>query len=180
MIAAQRIVGATLGIVFGFVLVWSGMISPDVIRGALLFEDSYLYFFMGSAVGTAALGLALVRRLRPRAVLTGGRVQWSSEPVERRHLTGALMFGIGWGITAVCPGPLAAQLGQGIAWSLPVLAGVVVGVRLHQRQGRAETEPAAERFGRQPTAGVTGERYVRRRPAGHSAGSAGNAATGRR
>ena len=53
---------AGVGLVFGVVLSWSGMTSPDVIRSALLFEDSYLFLFFASAVATAAIGLALLRR----------------------------------------------------------------------------------------------------------------------
>ena len=148
---AERLAGGLIGLVFGFVIVWSGMISPEVIRGALLFEDAYLFLFFGSAVGTAAVGLALVRRRSPRALLTGARVHWTRERVERRHIVGSLLFGIGWGVTNVCPAPIAAQVGQGIAWSLPLLTGVVGGVALHLRRHRTETEPAAEpRFTRDP------------------------------
>ena len=109
--------------------------SPDVIRSALLFEDSYLYLFFASAVATAAIGLRLLRR--------SGRVAWTPVQPARRHVTGALMFGIGWGVSDACPGPIATQIGQGIAWALPTLAGVVLGVYLFQRRG-AETEPASE------------------------------------
>ena len=65
----SRIAGAAIGLVFGITLCWSGMSSPDVIRGALLFEHSYLFLFFASAVGTAALGLALLRRRERRALL---------------------------------------------------------------------------------------------------------------
>lgn len=141
---AAKLAGAAIGLIFGFVIVWSGMTSPNVIRGALLFEESYLFLFFASAVATAAIGLALVRRRSPRALLTGAPVRWARETVERRHVGGALMFGVGWGVADVCPAPVATQVGQGIAWSLLVLAGVVIGVGLHLRRGRAETEPAAD------------------------------------
>jgi uncharacterized membrane protein YedE/YeeE len=141
---AERVAGALIGLVFGFVVVWSGMISPNVIRGALLFENSYLFLFFAAAVGTAALGLALVRRRSPRALLTGAPVRWTRDHVERRHVAGALLFGTGWGIANVCPAPIAAQLGQGMAWALPVATGVVIGVALHLRRNRTETEPAAD------------------------------------
>lgn len=140
----RRVAGGAVGLVFGFTLVWSGMVSPEVIRSALLFEESYLFLFFGSAVGTAALGLAIVRRARMRALLTGAPVAWARETLDRRHVAGGALFGLGWGVTAVCPGPIAAQVGQGVGWSLLVLAGVLGGVALFQRQGRPETEPPAE------------------------------------
>jgi uncharacterized membrane protein YedE/YeeE len=64
--------------------------------------------------------------------------------VQRRHITGSLLFGLGWGISDACPGPIATQIGQGIAWALPLIAGVLIGVRLHLRRNAVETEPATD------------------------------------
>jgi uncharacterized protein len=141
---AQRTAGATLGVVFGFVLCWSAMVDPDVIRGALLLEQSYLFLFFGSAVAVAAVGTELLRRRRARALLTGSPVSWPRERPQRRHVVGSVVFGVGWGVANACPGPVAAQLGQGMLWSLPILAGILIGVRLFMRGGARETEPAAD------------------------------------
>ena len=130
-----RLAGLAVGIVFGLVLSWSGMTAPDVIRSALLFEDSYLFLFFASAVATAAIGLRLLR--------SAGRVTWTPERPERRHVSGALIFGVGWGVSNACPGPIAAQLGQGIWWAAWTLSGVLLGVYLFVRRSE-ETEPASE------------------------------------
>lgn len=139
-----RSTGAAVGLVFGFVLCWSGMIDPNVIRSALLFESSYLFLFFGSAVLVATVGVELLRHLRARALLTGTPVNWTRERVGRRHIVGSLLFGVGWGVANACPGPIAAQIGQGILWTVPLLAGVVIGVLLFQRGGAVETEPAVD------------------------------------
>ncbi len=139
-----RAAGAAVGLVFGFTIVWSGMTSPSVIRGALLFEDSYLFLFFGAAVITATIGLAVVRRRGGRALLTGVPIAWSTEAVQRRHVAGAFIFGVGWGITNVCPGPAATAVGQGIGWSFITFAGIVLGVRLFQHREARETEPAVD------------------------------------
>ena len=139
-----RAAGAVIGAVFGVMLVWSGMASPDVIRQALLFEDSYLFLFMFSAMSVAALGQYLVRRSRARSILTGSPLEWTPDRPEPRHFTGAALFGVGWGLANVCPAPIATQLGQGIGWALLTFAGVVIGIRLFQRQGAHETEPAVD------------------------------------
>jgi uncharacterized membrane protein YedE/YeeE len=142
------IAGAAVGVVFGVTLSWSGMVSPDVIRGALLFEQSYLFLMFASAVATAWLGLALLRRREgARALVAGGRLTFTRERPERRHVTGALLFGLGWGIADACPGPIAAQLGQGIPWAVFTLAGMLGGIWLHLRRGAAETEPANDSRG---------------------------------
>jgi uncharacterized membrane protein YedE/YeeE len=130
-----RLAGLGVGLVFGLVLAWSGMMSPDVIRRALLFEDSYLFLFFGSAVVTAGVGLRLLRR--------SGRVAWTPERPERRHVAGALIFGVGWAVSDACPGPIAAQLGQGIGWAVWTLTGVLLGVYLFLRRSE-DTEPACD------------------------------------
>ena len=129
----KRLTGFTVGAVFGVALSWTGMSSPEVIRRALLFEDSYLFLMFASAVATAFVGTRLLRALRARAVLTGEPVGWSVAAPERRHVVGSLMFGSGWAISDACPGPIATQLGQGVAWSLFTLAGVVVGIAIFLR-----------------------------------------------
>jgi uncharacterized membrane protein YedE/YeeE len=137
----RRGAGAIVGAVFGVVLCWTGLSSPEVLRQGLLFENAYLYLFFGSAVITSAIGLRLVRGRR--APLTGERVDWSNPRIERRHIVGSLVFGIGWGIADACPGPIATQLGQGVWWSVFTLAGVLIGVRIFLRRAE-DTEPAAE------------------------------------
>jgi uncharacterized protein len=139
-----RVAGALVGVAFGFVLCWSAMIDPNVIRGALLLEQSYLFLFFASAVVVAAVGVELLRRREARALLTGAPVTWVRERPQRRHIVGSAIFGVGWGVACACPGPVAAQLGQGMLWSLPILAGILIGVWLFLRAGARETEPALD------------------------------------
>ena len=141
----RGIAGGLIGVVFGVTLCWSGMTSPVVIRQALLFEKSYLFLFFASAVATGSLGLWLLRRGHERrALLVNTKLSWPTDRIERRHIVGSLIFGLGWGISDACPGPIATQVGQGIAWGLVTLAGVVLGVHIFLRQGARETEPAAQ------------------------------------
>jgi hypothetical protein len=139
--------GAGIGVVFGIVISWSGMAGPDVIRQALLFEQAYLFLMFASAVATASLGLALLRRRERNAVLTGERLTYGRDAIQRRHIIGSLLFGIGWGVADACPAPIAAQIGQGIPWAVFTLAGVGFGVWLFLRRGATETEPAGDPAG---------------------------------
>lgn len=138
----RRLAGFAVGGVFGATLSWSGMASPEVLRAGLLFQKSYLFLFFASAVATAFLGLRLVRRARTRAVLADTPIRWEVSAPGGRHVLGSLLFGVGWGIADVCPGPALAQLGQGIGWSLFTLAGMALGIRLFQRRRRAEPQSA--------------------------------------
>jgi uncharacterized membrane protein YedE/YeeE len=147
---STRIAAAIIGIVFGVVLSWSGMTSPAIIREGLLFQDPYLFLFFAGAMLTATAGLRILRVRAPRALLTGERVHWEPIAPERRHVVGSALFGIGWGISGACPGPIATQLGQGIVWGIPTAVGLVAGILLFKRlQARAVHAPT-----RRPAAAV--------------------------
>ena len=86
---------------------------------------------------TAFIGLRL---LPGRALLTGEPLTRSRLRPERRHVVGAVLFGIGWATADVCPGPIAAQLGQGVPWALATAAGLVLGVWVFNRRSVATEE----------------------------------------
>jgi uncharacterized membrane protein YedE/YeeE len=120
--------------VFGLVLSWSGMTDPDVLRNGLLFRDPYLMLFFASALATTFVGLRVLRTLRARALLTGEPLRFTTVRPERRHVAGSVLFGTGWAVADVCPGPIAAQLGQGVPWALATAAGLVIGVLVYVRR----------------------------------------------
>jgi uncharacterized membrane protein YedE/YeeE len=154
-----RAAAAAVGIVFGVTLSWTGLSSPVVLRQGLLFEKAYLFLLFGAAVTTAFVGLRILAALRPRALLTGERVAWTTAPPQRRHVVGSVVFGVGWGVADACPGPIATQLGQGVPWSVCTAAGLVIGVKLFlRREARAGTGPeaAAEANPRAPALAATG------------------------
>lgn len=134
-----RLPAAAVGIVFGFTLVWSGMSDPDVIRRGLLFDEAYLFLLFGSAVATASVGVQLLRRFRFRALATGELVSVDRSAPARRHVVGSALFGVGWAIAAACPGPIAAQIGSGVGWSVATLAGVALGIKLFLVRQKAES-----------------------------------------
>jgi uncharacterized protein len=133
----RRLAAFVVGAVFGLTLSWAGMTDPDVLREGLLFRDAYLMLFFGSALATAFVGMRVLKAFRARALLTGEPVSWSTVRPERRHVVGALLFGVGWAVADACPGPIAAQLGQGVAWSLATAAGLVLGVWVFLRRAEA-------------------------------------------
>ena len=148
-----RVRGASVasGLAFGFMLAWAGLADPDVIRAMLLLEDAYVYLVLASAVALGLVGSRLLVRRRARALLTGDEVACTTDRPERRHVTGSVLFGVGWAVTCVCPGPGFVQLGQGIGWALLTVAGMILGVRLF--------------FLREERAGTAGLHHTRRAPA---------------
>ena len=114
-----------LGVIFGFVLSRSGAADYDMIQGMFLFERFQLYGIMGVAVLLTAGGLQLIRR-RGRT-LTGCAVAFEEKQLNRGSIAGGLLFGIGWSIAGMCPGPILVNIGEGKIYAFATLAGALVG-----------------------------------------------------
>ena len=104
------------GLIFGLGLLVSGMTQPDKVLGFLdVFGawDPSLAVVMAAALAVSGFGLTMVRR---RAPLRG---QWPSRnEIDSRLLAGSALFGIGWGLVGLCPGPALENLA---ILSLPVI-----------------------------------------------------------
>src|SRR4051794_26789382 len=98
----SRAGGGLIRVVFGGVRGRRGMSAPRVVRAALLFHSAYLFLFFASAVAVAAAGLEVLRRRRARALLADEPIRWQRERPQRRHVTGSLLFGAGWGLSNAC------------------------------------------------------------------------------
>ena len=114
-----------LGAIFGFVLSRSGAADYDMIQGMFLFERFQLYGIMGVAVLLTAGGLQLIRR-RGRT-LAGCAVAFEEKQLNRGSIAGGLLFGIGWSIAGMCPGPILVNIGEGKIYAFAALAGALVG-----------------------------------------------------
>jgi len=100
------------GIIFGLGLCLSEMINPTRVVGFLdVFGtwDMTLVFVMISAVAVTAIGFPLVTR-RPKPVLADRFLIPERTDIDRRLITGSVLFGIGWGLAGLCPGPAIAAL----------------------------------------------------------------------
>ncbi len=114
-----------LGSVFGFALSRSGAADYNFIQGMFLFEEFQLYGIIGTAVVLTAPSLWLLKR-RGRT-LTGEPLQIDLKPGHRGNVYGGILFGIGWSITGMCPGPILVNIGEGKLYALAALAGTLVG-----------------------------------------------------
>lgn len=114
------------GALFGFGLSYSTMIRPEVVLSFLRFQDFGLMLVMGGAVMVVMLVYKLAPRLLARPLLDD---HFHKHPSvwNRDTAVGAALFGVGWGLCGVCPGPAIAGLGAG-NWSLLwALAGIALG-----------------------------------------------------
>ena len=125
--ATARLVAALVaGVLFGFGLSLSTMIRPAVVLGFLRFQDMGLMLVLGGAVVVTFIGYRLAPRLLTRP-LFGGAFGQHESIMDRATIIGAAIFGIGWGLSGVCPGPAIAGLGAGSYELLYAIAGIALG-----------------------------------------------------
>lgn len=104
--------GLFAGLLFGAGLALSGMINPARVLGFLDVAgawDPTLAFVLGGALLPSALSYALVRRMK-RPVMAEEFCIPQNRTIEKRLLAGGAIFGIGWGLVGLCPGPAIAGL----------------------------------------------------------------------
>ncbi len=118
------------GLIFGFGLGFSHMARPEVVLNFLQFEDFGLLFVMGGAAVVTGIAFTLVPRLLDRAPLTGDTYGRRLKPFDRNVLVGGAIFGVGWGLSGICPGAAYASLGVGNVTILWAIAGMFVGAYL--------------------------------------------------
>ncbi|MEZ5704841.1 MAG: DUF6691 family protein [Burkholderiaceae bacterium] len=134
------------GALFGFGLSLSTMVQPEVVLGFLRFQDAGLMLVMGGAMGVTLVAYKLLPRVLKKPLL-GGYFHWHVSHWNRDTLVGAAIFGIGWGLCGVCPGPAIAGLGTGNWDLLWALAGIALGAGAQGLLAPAPKPPAQPSVG---------------------------------
>lgn len=128
----SRLTAFLAGLLFGLGLLLAGMASPAKVLAFLDLAgnwDPSLAFVMGGGIGAALLPFALAKRRKQ--ALTGCPMQLPSKrQPDRALVVGSLLFGIGWGIAGICPGPAVVVLGSGNAAILPFCLAMLAGMGL--------------------------------------------------
>lgn len=131
-----------VGLTFGIGLIIAGMANPAKVLAFLDLTgawDPSLALVMVGAIGTSAVGYAIARK-RQRAILGGVIDIPASDALDKPLLIGSALFGIGWGIAGICPGPAFVLLGTGSAKGAASAAAMLLGMGLfaamqtHDRQ----------------------------------------------
>ena len=120
------------GALFGFGLALSTMIRPEVVLAFLRFEDLGLLLVLGGAAGVTLLAYQLGPRVL-RKPFAGEAYGVHPSALNARTLGGAALFGVGWGLSGVCPGPAIAGLGAGYWPLLLSIVGLLAGAYVQGR-----------------------------------------------
>jgi uncharacterized membrane protein YedE/YeeE len=123
-----------LGILFGIVLMKSGVVSWFRIQEMFRFQSFHMYGTIMSAIATAAVSVMVIRRLGLRTI-DGDAIEIPPKKLGRgyRYAAGGTIFGIGWALTGACPGPLFALTGSGISVYSAAILSSVAGTWLYGR-----------------------------------------------
>ena len=126
------------GLLFGINLIVAGMADPGKVLSFLDLAgkwDPSLALVMGGAIPVSAIAFLWAKK-RARSLL-GYPIQLpGTANLDKRLAMGGALFGIGWGLAGICPGPALVLLGSG-AWQGAVfLLAMLAGMALFERMGK--------------------------------------------
>src|SRR5439155_15873130 len=106
--------------------------KPEVVLSFLVFRDMGLALVLGGAVAVTFVAYHLAPRFLAKPI---AGEKFNAHPAEMgvRTIAGAAIFGVGWGLSGVCPGPAIAGIGTGNWPLLAALAAMVAGAYMQGR-----------------------------------------------
>jgi uncharacterized membrane protein YedE/YeeE len=128
----ERLSALVVGLIFGLGLMLAGMTDPGKVIGFLDLAgnwDPSLAFVMGGAIAVGLGAFALARR-RTVAFLGGAMHLPTARDIDKRLLSGSLLFGIGWGLGGFCPGPALVSFATGNAKAIVFVVAMLAGMAL--------------------------------------------------
>ncbi len=123
------------GLIFGVGLLISGMANPEKVLSFLDLSrpwDPSLAFVMIGAIAVGIVGFALVKG-KKRAFCGVPILLPANNTIDRTLVVGAILFGLGWGLAGICPGPALVLLGAGVGKGLLFILAMLVGMWLVNR-----------------------------------------------
>lgn len=135
MSAARRLLPPLIsGLIFGAGLTIGGMTDPARVRGFLDIFGSWdptLAFVMGGALIVMAVAWRFQRRMK-RPIFGETFSLPDRQDLEPKLIIGAVLFGVGWGVAGICPGPAVASLALVPAQVVPFLLAMIAGMAFYR------------------------------------------------
>ncbi|MET3106653.1 putative membrane protein YedE/YeeE [Oxalobacteraceae bacterium GrIS 2.11] len=122
------------GLLFGLGLIVAGMSNPAKVLGFLDLAgnwDPSLAFVMVGGMGIASLAFGLVRKMSLSWLGLPLRIPGTKD-IDAKLLVGSAMFGLGWGLSGICPGPAVVLLGAGVQKSVVFGTAMLAGMALFE------------------------------------------------
>lgn len=138
----HRLTEFGVGLLFGVGLILAGMTDPSKVLSFLDLAglwDPSLAFVMGGGI-LVSLGAFALAQKRSASFLGGAMHLPTSRSIDKRLVTGSLLFGAGWGLAGFCPGPALVSVGTGnpkaLVFVLAMLAGMALFEVLERRPAK--------------------------------------------
>jgi uncharacterized protein len=141
------VAGLICGFIFGWGLLISGMVRPEKVLAFLdIFGawDPSLAVVMAAALAVSGLGFALAKR-RGQPVLAPQSYWPTRSDIDRPLVVGAIVFGTGWGLVGLCPGPALENLATLSPRVVVFVIAMAIGMILHDFLQKRRLTPAPPR-----------------------------------
>lgn len=130
----KNMIGLLAGLLFGVGLLISGMTDPTKVQGFLdVFGawDISLALVMGGGLIVAIIGVQIAKH-QPTSWIGSSIEMPTTTVINKKLLIGAMLFGIGWGLVGICPGPGIVLLGAGQWQAYVFIPAMIVGMLIYQ------------------------------------------------
>lgn len=122
----KNILFLLIGILFGIALIKSDAVSWFRMQEMFHFQGFQIFGIFFTAIPSAALGIFLIKKLKLKT-LDGEEIRIKKKIFNWGYVYGSILFGIGWGLTGTCPGPIYVQIGGGFSIALITLLSALAG-----------------------------------------------------
>jgi uncharacterized membrane protein YedE/YeeE len=121
-----------VGLLLGIVFVKAEIISWFRIQEMFRFQSFHMYGVIGSAEVVGVVSVLLIKKMHIRTIY-GEQIHFNPKKFNKGQIIGGLVFGLGWGLTGACPGPLFVQIGTGATVVIVVLLSAIMGTWIYGR-----------------------------------------------
>ena len=115
-----------VGLLFGIVFIKAEIISWYRIQEMFRFQSFHMYGVIGSAVVVGIISVFLIKKFNIKTIY-GEKIEFHDKKFNKGQIIGGLIFGLGWAITGACPGPIFAQIGNGVTVMIVTLFFAIFG-----------------------------------------------------
>lgn len=114
------------GTLFGITLFKADAVSWFRMQEMFRFQGFQMFGIFMTAIPTAAISVFLLKKFKVKT-LDGEPIQIQKKKFHKGYIYGSLLFGIGWGLTGACPGPIYVQIGSGATVAFITLISALIG-----------------------------------------------------
>ena len=127
----RQVIFLFIGILFGIVMFKSEAASWFRIYEMFQFKSFHMYGIIGSALALGVVMIQLIKRYQLKSAFGEPIVISDKTKSFYRYSLGGIIFGLGWGLSGACPGPIFTLLGAGFLPIAVVLVFAVVGTWIY-------------------------------------------------